>query len=298
MARYLVSGAAGFIGSNLVLSLEADGHDVVAVDCFKTGARENLRRFKGPLIEADVTLPAVFEGPWDAVFHQGDITDPRHPDDKEVLEKNLAGFSRMLDLSVRSGCPLIYASTAGLYGKGPVPMREDQPKDLLTAYGRSKLKMDEIAAQAGKEVPVIGLRYFNVFGPHEAAKGRAASMVLHLYHQMKSGQRPRLFEWGDQKRDFIYVKDVVKANICALTAPSGAYNVGTGVTTTFNQVVVALNDTLGTSLKPEYFPMPYDPATYQADTQAETSLAQSRLGFRYEWEFGKAVKDYVKWLSC
>jgi ADP-L-glycero-D-manno-heptose 6-epimerase len=296
MPRYFISGAAGFIGSNLALALEAQGAEVVGVDSFRTGAKDNLQGFRGRFIEADVTQGAEWEGPWDAVFHQGDITDPRYPNDEEIWEKNLTGFSHLLQLARKSGCRLVYASTAGLYGNGPTPMREDQQKQLLTAYGRSKLRMDEIGQQSW-EVPVIGLRYFNVFGPREAAKGRAASMVYHLYRQVLEGKSPRLFEWGEQKRDFVYVKDVVQANLCALTAPSGVYNVGTGVASTFNQVVESLGIALGKTFSVEYFPMPYDTATYQADTQADTRLAREQLGFQARWGLRDAVADYVNWLK-
>ncbi len=297
MPRYLVSGGSGFIGSNLVLELEAQGAEVVAVDSFKTGARENLKGFKGRLIEADVTQAFESEGPWDAVFHHGDITDPRHPNDAEVLEKNLAGFQRLLDISLKAKCRLVYASTAGLYGNGPTPMREDQAKELLTAYGRSKAQMDEIGARFGKETGVVGLRYFNVFGPREAAKGRAASMVYHLYQQVKAGKAPRLFQWGEQKRDFVYVKDVVRANLAALTAPSGVYNVGSGIASTFNELVKALGEAMNLRLEAEYFQMPYDFATYQGNTHADMTLAKAKLGFEPRWAFPAAVKDYVNWLE-
>lgn len=297
MPRYLISGAAGFIGSNLALTLEATGAEVVGVDSLRTGHASNLRGFQGRFVQADVCEAFGAEGPWDAVFHDGDITDPRHPDDAEVLEKNTRGFERMLSIALEARCRLVYASTAGLYGNGPTPMHEDQPQQLLTAYGRSKSRMDEMAARAGAESPVIGLRYFNVYGPREAGKGRAASMVYHLYQQVRSGKSPRLFEWGEQKRDFVYVKDVVRANLCALTAPSGIYNVGTGVASTFNQVVEALGLALDRRLTPEYFPMPYDSATYQADTQADTRRAAQHLGFNAEWNLKNAVRDYVQWME-
>ncbi|MBY0370959.1 NAD-dependent epimerase/dehydratase family protein [bacterium] len=298
MARYLVSGAAGFIGSNLVLALEEQGNEIVAVDSLRTGSPANLEGFKGRFHKIDVAenepLPS---GKWDAVFHLGDITDPRHGDDAEVLRKNVGGFSKMLAAAQQSSCRFIYASTAGLYGNGPTPMREDQDKEILTAYGRSKQEMDWLAEKAGRELPVIGLRYFNVFGPREAAKGRAASMVYHLYQQVRQGKRPRLFEWGEQKRDFIYVKDAVLANQCALTAPSGVYNVGTGTATSFKELAASLGRAMDRDTAPEYFPSPYDTATYQADTQADTKLASERLGFTAQWSFDNAVRDYVQWMD-
>src|SRR5690606_29576131 len=127
-------------------------------------------------------------------------------------------------------------------------------------YGRSKWEMDQRAEQLKDRLPIVGLRYFNVYGPREEHKERAASMILHLSRQMREGKRPRLFRHGEQKRDFIYVKDVVEANIRAWEGPSGVYNVGTGVGSTFNELVACLNRSLGTDLEPEYFDMPYDPA--------------------------------------
>ncbi|MCC7443021.1 MAG: NAD-dependent epimerase/dehydratase family protein, partial [Bdellovibrionales bacterium] len=216
MSRALVTGGAGFVGSNLALELEALGWDVVVVDNLLTGHRENLEGFQGQFIDASSlelrsALRQELRGgqPFDAVFHQGDITDPRWPNDAEVLERNVKGFQEVLALAAEQGSQFVYASTAGLYGNGPVPMQEDQPKQLLTAYGRSKLRMDELGAEAGVSHPVVGLRYFNVFGPREAGKGRPASMIYHLALQMKEGRRPKLFKWGEQARDQIYVKDVV-----------------------------------------------------------------------------------------
>ncbi|HTL12982.1 MAG TPA: NAD-dependent epimerase/dehydratase family protein [Bdellovibrionota bacterium] len=303
MARALVTGGAGFIGSNLVLELERLGWDVVVVDNLQSGRRENLQGFRGQVIEGnDLELRSLLRDelrggqPFDGIFHHGDITDPRWPDDSQVLERNLKGFGEVVSLAAEQGSRLVYASTAGLYGNGPTPMKEDQPKQLLTAYGRSKLKMDEVAAEASKSQPIVGLRYFNVFGPREAGKGRPASMIYHLAQQMKQGKRPRLFKWGEQIRDQIYVKDVVAANLRALEAPSGAYNVGTGIPTSFNEIVAALNEALGTSLEPEYFDMPYDSTSYQANTLADTTLAEKKLGFKARWNFRDAVKDYMAWL--
>jgi ADP-L-glycero-D-manno-heptose 6-epimerase len=294
--RALVTGAAGFIGSNLTRSLVERGFEVVAVDSLSSGVRDNLEGFPGKIVHWDMTAKPPDWGKFDAVFHHGDITDPRYPNDKEVLERNLACFRNVLEIARAGGRQLVYASTAGLYGNGPTPMREDQEKHLLTAYGRSKLEMDRIASEFYDDMRVVGLRYFNVYGPYEQHKGRAASMVWHLARQMAAGNRPRLFEWGDQKRDFIHVADVVEANFRALQGPSGVYNVGTGVASTFNELVEALNLALGTDLEPEYFPMPYESATYQGNTQADPRLAREKLGFSARFSLKEGVLDYVKWM--
>jgi ADP-L-glycero-D-manno-heptose 6-epimerase len=297
MAKCLVTGGAGFIGSNLALELEKLGHDVTASDNFHSADKGNLKGFRGELIEWDCAIKKLPEGKFDLIFHQAAITDPRYPDDKETYVKNVSGFKNILALQERTGARIIYASTAGLYGNGPIPMKEDQPKDCITVYGESKWRMDQLAEGYFSSIPIVGLRYFNVFGPREAHKGRPASMVLHLYRQMKEGKRPRLFKQGEHRRDFIYIKDVVAANLCALTAPSGVYNVGTGVGTTFNDLVATLNDVLGTKLEPEYFEMPFDSKTYQHHTIADVTKAKDLLKFTARYSLKEAVTDYINWLE-
>ncbi|MFM8314856.1 MAG: NAD-dependent epimerase/dehydratase family protein [Deltaproteobacteria bacterium] len=295
--KSLVTGGAGFIGSNLALELERQGHEVVVTDNFQSANPNNLNGFKGQVISADISTEFDFKEKFDLIFHQAAITDPRHPNDEETYSKNVDGFKKIIALADRDGAKLVYASTAGLYGNGPVPMKEDQPKEVLTVYGRSKLKMDEMAEELFSKRHIVGLRYFNVFGPREAHKGRPASMIYHLYHQMKEGHRPRIFNWGEQIRDFIYVKDVVLANLKAVEAPSGIYNVATGVGTSFNELIRVLNEVLGTSFEPDYFPMPYDSKTYQSNTQGDITWAKSQLGFTAEWELKKAIQDYLEWLK-
>jgi ADP-L-glycero-D-manno-heptose 6-epimerase len=297
MPRSLVTGGAGFIGSNLALALEQRGHEVFASDNFHSADRKNLKGFRGEILSwdcADSSLPQIS---LDYIFHEAAITDPRHPDDEETYSKNVEGFRNILKLQERTNARLIYASTAGLYGNGPIPMKEDQPKDCLTVYGKSKLQMDEIAATLWNDRPIIGLRYFNVYGPREAHKGRPASMVLHLYRQMKEGKRPRIFKFGEQERDFVYIRDIIGANLCAMTGPSGVYNVGTGVGRTFNDLVESLNQVMGTSLPPEYFDMPFEGSTYQHHTVADMTRAREVLNFKPEWPLLKGVRDYIEWLE-
>jgi ADP-L-glycero-D-manno-heptose 6-epimerase len=154
--------------------------------------------------------------------------------------------------------------------------------------------MDELAVGYFDKMHIVGLRYFNVFGPREAFKGRPASMIYHLARQMKDGKRPRIFKMGEQKRDHIYVKDVVNATIMAASdsAKSGVYNVGTGIGTSFNELVRVLNEVLGTDLMPEYFDNPYDDETYQSDTQADMSNAFEGLGFKAEYSIKDGVSEY------
>jgi ADP-L-glycero-D-manno-heptose 6-epimerase len=158
--------------------------------------------------------------------------------------------------------------------------------------------MDNIARHAAAESPdwiIIGLRYFNVYGPREAHKGVPASMVYHLAKQMKAGQRPRIFKHGEQKRDFVYVKDIVEGSILALDASeSGIYNLGTGQARSFNELVDILNKCLGTNFQPDYIDNPH--AHYQNFTQADLTNARNALGYKPRFPLEDGVRDYMQWL--
>ena len=137
---------------------------------------------------------------------------------------------------------------------------------------------------------------FNVFGPREQYKGKMASMVWQLAQQMLSGKRPRIFKWGEQRRDQVYVKDVIRANLLALESKgNGIVNIGTGNAISFNHIIEVLNKVLGTNYAPEYFDNPYI-GFYQEHTEADLTLAERLLGYRPRWSFEEAVKDYIDWI--
>jgi ADP-L-glycero-D-manno-heptose 6-epimerase len=158
--------------------------------------------------------------------------------------------------------------------------------------------MDNIArheARTHTDWIIVGLRYFNVYGPREAHKGMPASMVLELSRQMRAGQRPRIFKHGEQKRDFVYVKDVVEGSIRALEAKeSGIYNLGSGQARSFNELVEVLNRSLGTDFKPDYIENPH--AHYQNFTQADLTSVRRGLGYEPQYSLETGVADYMKWL--
>lgn len=298
--RALVTGGAGFIGSNLALELERLGFQVTVIDHFVSGDFKNLIGFKGEVIAEgvlDVDFKSRVPKP-DVVFHQAALTDTTILDQRKMIHENCEGFYRVLEFAFQNKAKVVYASSAGVYGNGPAPQQEHQELVPLNPYGFSKYLMDQLAYELMKcsSNLIVGLRYFNVFGPQEQHKKKAASMIYQLYRQMKEGRRPRIFKLGEQKRDHIYVKDVVRANLLAMDAKkSGVVNVGTGNGTSFNELVVELNRNLGTNLDPDYFDNPYD--FYQNDTCADVSLARELLGFKSVFSFRDAVKDYVTWLQ-
>ncbi len=299
--KFLVTGAAGLIGSNLALELQKHGK-TIALDDLSAGRKENLARFKGAMVIADIRKVdySKFLDRCDAVFHQAAITDTTVMDRNLMLSVNVDAFKRLLIYAKSIGCKkIVYASSAATYGKGKVPMKETDKPAPANIYGESKVRMEQVAKAFVKENPdfsVVGLRYFNVYGPGETHKKKAASMIYQLYLQMASGKRPRVFKWGEQYRDFIYVKDVVAANLKAMAYKgSGAFNVGTGAPATFNEVIAALNRALKKDLTPDYFDNPY--GFYQERTHADMALSKAVLKFTAKYGIEAGIKDYVSILK-
>jgi ADP-L-glycero-D-manno-heptose 6-epimerase len=285
--RILVTGAAGFIGSDLLKRLASDRHTTVGLDSFSSAAWTNLVTYPGDIITCDIAgdvsrLQAM--EPFEVIFHQASITDTTVMDQRKMMHNNVEGFRSLLDLAARWGSRVVWASSAATYGRGAAPMKESQPAAPLNVYGYSKLAMERLAERyAGRlKQPIVGLRYFNVYGAGEAHKGKFASMIGQLARQIRAGKRPRIFIDGEQKRDFVYIDDVVAANLAAMNSKtSGVFNVGSGAAGTFNQVVEELNRVLRTDLQPDYFENPYD--FFQTWTEAD--LTQSRRVLKYEPKF-------------
>jgi len=301
--KYLVTGGAGFVGSNIALALERERKaEVTVLDDFSSGHFRNLPGFQGDVICEDILNPGWFAkaGKVEAVFHEAAITDTTVTDQKKMMQVNVEGFKAVLAFAAQYGVKtVVYASSAGVYGNGKCPMQEDQTPEPENIYGFSKAVMDNVArdfSAAHKDIALTGLRYFNVYGPGEAYKGKAASMTRQLYLQMKAGRRPRIFKFGEQVRDFVYIKDVVRANFNALDATGfGVCNVALGHPENFNKVVDCLSKAMSLDLAPEYIENPY--AFYQNKTHADLRRAKARLNYRPQWTLEDGIADYVKELE-
>ncbi len=299
MKHVLVTGGAGFIGSNLALEIQNrfPQATVVAIDDFRATSFKNLLGFKGEVLAFDVAqrewLKILEVRPLDVIFHLASITDTTVLDEKKMIFDNVEGFRNVLELALAKKAEVVYASSAGVYGSQDTPMREEDAGRPNNVYGYSKWVMDQLARNYEGRLKVVGLRYFNVFGPREYFKGSAASMIYQLAQQMLAGKRPRIFKWGEQRRDFIYVKDVVEATLRAREAKRNTVvNVGTGQSTSFNEVIEALNEGLGTNLQPDYFDNPYD--FYQNFTQADMTRAKREIGFEAKYSTREGILDYVR----
>ena len=302
----LITGGAGFIGSNLALELQRRYPEarILILDDFSSADFRNLQGFKGVVQACDVSTDEVYfktdEFHPDLIFHMASITDTTVQDQELMMKKNVDGFENILKIAEEFSSTVVYASSASVYGRvqEEVPLSEDMEKRPANIYAFSKYIMDNLAERFAEDtgLKVVGVRYFNVYGPGEAHKGKFASMIYQLYKQMKEGRNPRLFKWGEQKRDFVYIKDVIDATILAKDAPqSTVYNVGSGKARSFNDVISILNQALGTDYEVEYFDCPYD--FYQEFTEADMSKIKKELGFVPKYSLEKGIFEYVNILE-
>ena len=264
---YVVTGAAGFIGSKIVEALNDAGvSEIVAVDNLQQADKvRNLARLEiADYLDQAEFLERLdsFDGALDAVLHQGACSDTMESDGRYMMQNNYRYSKLLLDWCQEAEVPLLYASSASVYGSGPEFREERGCERPLNVYGYSKFLFDQLVRRTlpGKTAQIAGFRYFNVYGPNEAHKGRMASVAFHAYHQLLAAGKVRLFVGsggygdGEQRRDFIHVDDVVDVNLWFLEhrGVSGIYNCGTGRAQTFNQVAAAtVNAVQGTRLTVE-----------------------------------------------
>ncbi len=310
--KILITGGGGFIGSNLAFYLQKNhpAANITVFDCFRTGEffpsgnptsfgdQRNLDGFNGEIIHGNINskedLQKIVAGKFDIIFHQAAISDTTVEDEAIMLQTNVKAFSDILVIAQQTNAKVIYASSAGTYGNSAPPNRVGAQETPTNVYGSSKLLMDIIASKfllENEGMHIVGLRYFNVFGPREFLKGKTASMILQLGLQALSNKKVRLFKFGEQHRDFIYVEDVVQANIKALDAVKpGVYNVGTGISRTFNDIVKALAQEIG-EFEVEYFDNPY--AFYQNHTQADIQETKEMLNFEPGFSLEPGISSYI-----
>jgi ADP-L-glycero-D-manno-heptose 6-epimerase len=325
----VVTGAAGFIGSNLVKALNERGEtDILAVDNLERADKyRNLvdcdiadyldkRDFLAKIERGSLPRPSI-------VYHQGACSDTMATDGRYVMDNNFVYSMRVLDWCQHSGVPLVYASSAAVYGLGPAFVEERHCEKPLNIYGYSKFQFDAavrrlLATAAPLRAPVTGLRYFNVYGPRETHKDRMASVAFHNYHQFRREARVRLFQGshgypdGEQRRDFVYVDDVVRVNLHFAARPaSGIFNVGTGRAQSFNDVAMSIINSLreangqtplalkqaATQGTIEYIEFPLAlRERYQAYTQADMTRLRAAGFAEPMMSVEQGVAAYVRWL--
>jgi len=298
--RILVTGASGFIGSNIALELDRLGHEVVVI-CTK--GEQELGGFSGKIIwekfyDVDWDLEI---GRIDVLFHEAAITGMLSPagkvydDREEFMFVNCDASIKLFEEAISRGCKkIIYGSSCSVYGHSQPPFVEGKSEAPNSFYGESKFKLDRRAMELASENPevrIVGLRYSNVFGPRENHKGKSANIIYQFAQQMREG-RPRAFRDGTQRRDEIYIKDVIKANMLSLHAEkSCVVNCGRGKAVTFNEILKELNRVTGLDRETEFIDNPYG-EFFQDYTECDMTLAKKMIGFEAEWDLKSALEDY------
>ncbi|MBS1708785.1 MAG: ADP-glyceromanno-heptose 6-epimerase [Armatimonadetes bacterium] len=285
--KIIVTGGAGFIGSRLVRALNSGGRsDILIVDNLSSNPYK-ARNLAGLGFEDFVDKSAfihlvrtgAFDQKVDVIFHQGACTDTLVDDEGYMMENNTMWSRSLLVWALAHGAKFIYASSAAVYGLGPIYSESERHISPLNIYGYSKLALDRIVESlaTGVSTTMIGLRYFNVFGPGEAHKGRMASMVHQLARQVEETGVARIFgaspgfASGEQRRDFVHVDDIVALNLYFWQSDprQGYVNAGTGQARTWNDLAQAVVATLGKGTI-EHIPFPEKLLTqYQTHTQAD-----------------------------
>ena len=301
--KALVTGGAGFIGSNLVKVLTESGHDVVVLDDFSSGYRDNLAAFPDlRVVEGDVrderALQSAING-CEVAFHLaasvGNTRSIEHPiDDSEI---NVLGTLRLLEAARRNGVrKVVFSSSAGIFGElKTVPIREDHPAEPDTPYGASKLGAEKLCLAYAKLYPLecVCLRYFNVYGVNQ--RYDAYGNVIPIFaHRALHGQPLVIYGDGEQTRDFVNVQDVAMANYRAAQARgvSGAFNIASGTRVTINRLAALLDEVSGLAVKVEHAPPRKGDVRHSL---ADVSAARAAFGFDPIVTLETGLREYMAW---
>ncbi|MCU4754403.1 NAD-dependent epimerase/dehydratase family protein [Halobacteria archaeon AArc-curdl1] len=306
---YLITGVAGFIGSNIARHLLCEDHTVYGLDNLETGLESNLEDLNeypnsefidGDLRNEDDVETAVAEAKY--VLHQGAVPSVPRSVENPVLstEANCTGTANLIKAAHEADVEkIVVASSSSVYGPTEVsPKREDLPPNPVSPYALSKYYTEQLAVQASDfyDLDSVALRYFNVFGPHQNPEGDYAAVIPKFINLMLKGEQPVIYGDGTQSRDFTYIDNVIQANLNALEseATGVALNAGCGNSFTINTLVDEINDILGTEIEPIYDdPRPGD----VPHSKADVSKARDLIDYDPKVNFREGLERTVEYFS-
>ena len=299
--RVIVTGGAGFIGSNLVEKLVAD-NEVLVIDNLHTGSHDNLREFESEnlkVLNQDAKSVHDLDYEADYIFHLGFYSaSPMYRNDPFLVSEVVAGMTSVLEYARERGTPVVFSSTSSIYNGVQPPHREDIIPAVTDMYTEGRIASERLSELYNNlyGINVAAMRFFSVYGYHEKAKDGYANLATQFLWAMKNGEAPVIYGDGEQRRDFVFATDVVD---CLIKASQNkgfdVFNVGSGRNYSLNELVVKLNSLLGTDIEPEYIEMPVK--NYVMETLADTSKAEKKLGFKAGIDLDRGLKlinDYYR----
>ena len=291
--RILITGGAGFIGSNLVESLYKD-NEVTVLDNLHTGKKSNIKTAMENgvvFVKGDAKNVKKMNEDFDYIFHLGIYSaSPMYRNDPSLIGEVIQGITSVLDYSKEHNMPLVFASTSSIYNGIAPPHRESVIPGVTDYYTEARIACERLGELYAKlyGVSVAAMRFFSVYGYNDIGKGVYSNLLTQFMDAMINDERPVIYGDGEQRRDFVFVSDVVDALLKA-SAASGfnVYNVGTGKSYSLNEAVEKLQGITGTNIKPKYIKMPVK--NYVMVTQADASRAKKEIGFSAKINLDKGL---------
>ncbi len=299
--KILVTGGAGFIGSNLVKNLVDEGHEIVVVDNLSTGSLENLSEVEEEIKFIESPCSKVLEladlKDLDGIYHYGiPSTTQLYRDNHLLVGEAVNEFINILKLSEREDCKLVYASSSSVYNGCKTPFVEDMPIMVKDFYTEARYLMERLARLYHDlhGVNSAGFRFFSVYGPNEEAKKNFANLISQFLWDIRKGKSPLIYGDGSQRRDFTFVDDINRGFRLGMASDTQCdiFNLGTGVCYNLNELVDLINEILGTSVKPVYQDNPLQ--NYVEATLAHTAKAKKKLGFEAEISLREGIEKLCK----
>lgn len=296
--QFLVTGGAGFIGSNLVETLAKKG-DVLVVDNLHTGSEKNLDLRNGNIkfMKGDSKDVSGLGFEPEAIFHLGIYSaSPMYRDNPMLVGEVINGMIGVLEFARKIDAPVVFASTSSIYNGVTPPHRELVTPGVTDYYTEARIGAERMSELYSKlyGLNIAAMRFFSVYGYHEEAKKGYANLATQFLTGIMRGESPVIYGDGTQRRDFVFVTDVVNAlNRASGVKGYNVFNVGYGKNYSLLELVDMINETLGTDVRPEFIEMPVK--NYVMETLADTSKAEKELGFRAEISLRDGLKKIAEY---